>query len=384
MRKSISIVLAVLLVVGAIFLAKLIIDSVNKPKPKFNKIVKTVYTKQVENNAIPVSITSSGNLSAKNKIELYAEVQGVLNPVGKEFKAGTSFTKGQTILSINSDEFYANLQAQKSAFFNSLTAIMPDIQLDYPNEYSKWQAYLASFDINKTTPKLPNTNSDKEKFFISGRGIVTSYYNVKNLETKLAKYRIQAPFSGVLTEALVTKGTLVRTGQKLGEFINTSVFELEVNINEAYAHLLKLGKTVEVSNINNTKTWIAKVVRINSKVDQTTQTIKVYLEVKGEELRDGMYLNASLQTKEIENAIELSRKLLVDDTKVFVVNDSVLSLVNIKPAYFTNETVIVQGLENGMQVLSKSIPGAYDGMLVKTIDEDEEEVSKEKQTENKE
>ena len=384
MRKSISIVLAVLLVVGAIFLAKLIIDSVNKPKPKFNKIVKTVYTKQVENNAIPVSITSSGNLSAKNKIELYAEVQGVLNPVGKEFKAGTSFAKGQTILSINSDEFYANLQAQKSAFFNSLTAIMPDIQLDYPNEYSKWQAYLASFDINKTTPKLPNTNSDKEKFFISGRGIVTSYYNVKNLETKLAKYRIQAPFSGVLTEALVTKGTLVRTGQKLGEFINTSVFELEVNINEAYAHLLKLGKTVNVSNINNTKTWIAKVVRINSKVDQTTQTIKVYLEVKGEELRDGMYLNASLQTKEIENAIELSRKLLVDDTKVFVVNDSVLSLVNINPAYFTNETVIVQGLENGMQVLSKSIPGAYDGMLVKTIDEDEEEMSNEKLTENKE
>jgi len=62
--------------------------------------------------------------------------------------------------------------------------------------------------MNKATPTLPEMSDEKEKFFISGRGIMTSYYNVKNLEQRLSKYRIAAPYKGVLTQALVTEGTL--------------------------------------------------------------------------------------------------------------------------------------------------------------------------------
>ena len=53
---------------------------------------------------------------------------------------------------------------------------------------------------------------------------------------------ISAPFSGILTEALVTEGTLIRNGQKLGEFIDPSDYEMEVNISKSYANLLKVGE----------------------------------------------------------------------------------------------------------------------------------------------
>ena len=131
MRKGISVVLGFTLLAGAFFIAKYLIDNKNKPKPKFDKIVKTVFTANVENKSIPIVITSNGNLIAKNKIELYSEVQGVLVATSKEFKSGTSFRKGETIIKMNSDEFYTNLQAQKSNLFNALTAIMPDIRLDF-------------------------------------------------------------------------------------------------------------------------------------------------------------------------------------------------------------------------------------------------------------
>ena len=137
MRKIISIALGVLLLVGAFFVAKYLIDNKKRPKPKFDKIVKTVFVEEVKNKDIPIVITTSGNLTAKNKIDLYAEVQGVLKPASKEFKAGTAYRKGENIIRINSDEFYANLQSQKSNFYNSITSIMPDIRLDYPNEYQK-------------------------------------------------------------------------------------------------------------------------------------------------------------------------------------------------------------------------------------------------------
>lgn len=369
MRKIISIVFGVLLIAGAVFIAKTLIRNKKKPKPVVEKIVKTVFVESVKNSEIPIVITASGNLTAKQKIEIYSEVQGVLQPAVKDFKPGTYYSKGETLLNINSDEFYANLQSQKSIFFNSLTAIMPDIRLDYPDQFQKWQNYLNSFEINSTTPKLPEFYTDKEKYFISGRGIPTLYYNVKNLEVKLVKYRLKAPYSGVLTQALVTPGTLVRVGQKLGEFIDPSMYELEVSVNAEFANLLAKGKSVTLYNLERTKQYTGQVVRINGNVDVTSQTIKVYIHTSNPNLKEGMYLEADLNAKNEQDAIEVSRKLLVDNSKLFVVRDTILDLVEIKPVYFSSETAIIKGLENGTLILSRPTPGAYDGMLVKIYEE---------------
>ena len=369
MRKALSIVLGVILLVGAVLLAQYLINNKKKPKPKFDKIVKTVFVNEVKNKNIPIIITASGNLSAKHKIELFAEVQGVLKQANKDFKTGTSYKKGERIIRINSDEFYANLQSQKSNFYNIITGIMPDIRLDYPDEFQKWQNYLTSFDINKTTSKLPVMNTDKGNYFISGRGINTAYYNVKNLEVKLAKYNLRAPYNGILTEALVTPGSLVRAGQKLGEFIDPSVYEMEVSVNAEFANLLNKGNTVQLNNLEKTKSYIGEVIRINGKVDATSQTIKAFIEVSHKDLKEGTYLEANLTARNETNAISISRKLLVNDNQIFAVRDSILDLIDVNPVYFSADKVVVKGVKNGTQILAKPTPGAYQGMLVKIFEE---------------
>jgi len=372
MRKIILIALSIILVGGSIFLANYLIKNKKKPKPKTEKIIKTVFTKTVNNKSIPLVITTNGNLVAKNKIEIFSEVQGVLETTSKEFKQGTSFIKGQTIIKINSDEFYANLQAQKSNLFNAITAIMPDIRLDYPSEYTKWQTYLTSFDTQKTLQELPKTSSDKEKFFISGRGLNSAYYNVKNLEIKLNKYNLRAPFNGILTESLVNPGTLIRVGQKLGEFINPSVYEVGVSVKSEYKNLLQVGKKVKLYNLEKTNTWTGKVVRINGKVDATTQTIKAFIQVNGNGLKEGQYVEIALQAKAEENAFEVSRNLLVENSKLYIVKDSVLDLVKVNPVFENKKTVVVKGLTNGMILLAKPVPGSHKGMLVKVSTENTE------------
>lgn len=369
MRKIISIILAIVLLGGSTLLAKYLIDNKQKPKPRVNKVIKTVFTETVENKSIPIIITTNGYLVAKNKIELYSEVQGVLKISSKEFKSGTSYNKGEVILKINSDEFYTNLQAQKSNLYNTLAAIMPDIRLDFQDEYTKWQTYLQNFDINKSIHKLPETNTEKEKFFISGRGIYSSYYNVRNLEVKLNKYTLGAPFSGILTEALVNPGTLIRPGQKLGEFINPSVYEMSVSVKSEFHNLLQVGNQVELFNMEKTNSWIGKVVRINGKVDTATQTIKAFIQVKGDDLKEGQYLEVALQAKSEENAFEVSRNLLMDNSKLYVVKDSILDIITVVPVFENKNTVVVKGLTNGTQLVSKPIPGAYAGMLVKVFTE---------------
>lgn len=372
MRKIIFTVLGILLIVVSFFLAGYIIDSKKTFKPKSEKVVKTVFTEVVENGTVPIIVSANGNLTAKQRVELYAEVQGVFKKGSKLFKEGQSFRKGETIINIDADEYAASVQSAKSNLFNQLTAVMPDLRLDYPDIYSKWQDYLTNFDMSKSTPELPEMATEKEKFFISGRGILTSYYNVKNLEQRLSKYRIVAPFSGVLTETLVTEGTLVRSGQKLGEFINTEVYELEVAISKRYTDLLKVGESVELTNLDDNSTYKGKVTRINGSIDQATQTVNAYIEVEDKNLREGMYLEADLDAKKEENAIEVDRGLLLEDNKIFVVRDSILDVIDVEPVYFSDKRVVLKNVPNGVTIVSKPISGAYTGMAVKIYAEQPE------------
>ncbi|WP_350293008.1 HlyD family efflux transporter periplasmic adaptor subunit [uncultured Croceitalea sp.] len=366
MRKIlISVLAGVLIIGGSIFAAKYIINSKENRRPKPKKVVKTVFIDTVKNGLVPIIVSANGNLVAKNRVELYSEVQGVFRRGSKLFKTGQEYKAGQRLISIDASEYYANVQSAKSNLYNLITSIMPDLQLDYPEYFSKWQEYLANFDLEKTTPRLPEISSDKEKYFITGRGIFSSYYNVKNLEQRLAKYTIKAPFSGILTEALVTEGTLVRAGQKLGEFIKTDVYELEVAISKTYADFLEVGKEVSLTNLNKTQAYLGRVVRVNGRVEQASQTITAYIEVQGDNLKAGQYLEANLTAKSEKNAIQINRSLLIDNSQIYVVRDSILDLISVSPVYFTDKKVVLKDVPDGETIVSKPVAGAYAGMLVK-------------------
>ena len=370
MRKLIlSVVTGGLVIFLSIFLAKMISGSKKTRRPPSQKVVKTVFVDTVKNSIVPIMVPANGNLKAKRRVELFSEVQGVFRTGSKLFRTGQEYSSGQTLIRIDANEYYASVQSAKSNLYNLLTSIMPDLRLDYPEIYPKWQSYLNGFDLDKTTPTLPEMSNEKEKFFISGRGVISSYYNVKNLEQRLSKYTISAPFKGVLTEALVTEGTLVRVGQKLGEFINTGVYELEVSVSKTYGDYLTVGKQVELSNLEKTQTFTGEVIRVNGRVDQNSQTITVFIEVAGENLKEGQYLEANLKAKEEANAIEVDRSLLLENNQLFVVRDTILDVIDVKPVYFTDRTVVLKDVPDDEIIVSKALSGGYAGMEVRVFND---------------
>ena len=159
----------------------------------------------------------------------------------------------------------------------------------------------------------------------------------------------------------------MRIGQKLGEFIDPSVYEMEVSINAEFANLLKKGNIVRLHNFEKTREYEGKVIRINGRVDQSTQTVNIYIEVKGDGLKEGMFLEANVPAREVEDAYRLSRKLLVDNKAVYTVEDNKLKMIEVTIVHFDENSAVVKGLENDTKILSKMIPGAFDGMIVKTF-----------------
>ncbi len=369
-RKIILSILGVVLIIASIFGAKAIIDSKEQPTSNVQKTVKTVFVDTIQNSAVNINIPANGNLVAKRRVELYAEVQGVFRYSAKAFKAGQVYQKGQILLRIDAEEYEASVQSAKSDLYNQITAIMPDLRMDYPEVFPKWQDYLNKLDVNSSIPPLPEPANDKERYFISGRGINAAYYNIKNLEQRLGKYQITAPFTGVLTEALVTEGTLIRNGQKLGEFIDPEVYELQVSVAKQYADLLEVGENVQLTNNNGTKEYQGTVSRINAKIDQATQTVSVFIEVEDEGLKEGMYMQAVLDAREEENAIEIDRSLVSDRNEIFTVQDSVIKTIEVNPVYFSDKKAVIKGVPDGAVILSRQVSGAYNGMPVKVAQEE--------------
>lgn len=367
MRKIIFILIGVILLIASSFTYKSFVENKKKQKTTVSKIVASVFSQTIKNTEIPLIITANGTLQAKTKIALFSEVQGILKSNRKSFKPGTNYNKGEIIIQINSDDFYTNLQSQKSNFYATLVSVMPDIKLDFPNQFEKWSAYLSNFKLEKNLAPLPHSNSDKEKFFISGRGINTAYYSIKNLEVKLAKYTIRAPFKGVLTEATVTNGSLIRPGQKLGEFINLAIYELAVSINSNHVDFLKIGKTVTLHNTERTKTYKGKVTRINGKLNSSSQTLIAFIDLKDPYLKEGMFLEADIQAKSESNAVRIARNLLVNENQIYTIKDNKLQLTKVSPVFYSDTSVVLKGLKDGVVILSKPVPGAYQGMLVKVI-----------------
>jgi len=370
MRKFALFAIGTLILLAALLGAYFIVKSNTKEKPKVAKVIKTVFVDTVKNSTVPITIPANGNLVAKNRLELYAEVQGVFENSSKDFKAGQPYKKGQLLIGINSNEYYASVQSAKSDLYNLVTSLMPDLRLDYPDAFPVWESYVQDFNMDRSLAALPKASNEKVNYFITGRGVHSAYYNVKNLEQRLSKYRIYVPYDGILTEALVNKGTLVRSGQKLGEFIDTSVYELELAISKTFSDLLQIGEKVTLNTLNKHTNYEGTVSRINGRIDQATQTVTVFVQVQAEDLKEGMYLEAQLEAKDIPNAIKISRKLLVDQSEIFILRDSILDLIEVEPVYFSPKEVVLKGVPDNTIILSKSIPGAYAGMLVKVSKEE--------------
>jgi multidrug efflux pump subunit AcrA (membrane-fusion protein) len=151
---------------------------------------------------------------------------------------------------------------------------------------------------------------------------------------------------------------------------------MEVALSKKYASLLKVGEKVTLNNLDNTETFSGVVSRVNGSIDATTQTITAYIEVKDEKLKEGMYLEANLNAKEETDAIEVDRNLVTANEQVFVVKDSILDLIEVTPVYFSDTKVVLKDIPDGTVILSKSVPGAYAGMLVKPLSKDTSTISK--------
>ncbi|MBN2105639.1 HlyD family efflux transporter periplasmic adaptor subunit [bacterium] len=314
----------------------------------------------VQHMDLTLDIRMTGPLYAYHRVDLYAEVSGILQNTHPPFKAGLHFKDDQVLLNIDDRVYRNNVLAQRSGLLNQITLLLPDLKIDFPESADIWESYLKSYRIEENLQPLPEAQNDQERYYIASRNIYQQYYTIKSMEETLAKYTLRAPFPGVVALTQVNPGTLVRIGQKLGEFVGTDLYEMEAAVTLDEAGQLHVGQAVHLSSEDMQGSFQGIIQRINSVVDRASMTVKVYIHSVDSRLRDGMYMSAVTQGLPVPHVVELHRDLLRDG-HVFIVLDSVLVLYPVTVVADAGERVFVRGLTDGMVILNEAWAEAKPG-----------------------
>ena len=353
---------AIILVVGYVVKGQLSKKD-EKATPKISFRSKIVETVPAATSALPINVNVSGRLLATNRMDLYAEVSGILH--NNSFKSGQRFGSGQSIAVIDDSEYKAQLTAARSSFMGLLSQSLVDISLDYPEEAPTWQAFLNNIQPNQKLPDLPKIENNQLKRFLSGRNILSNYYTIQSQEVRLNKYRITAPYSGLLSETSIYPGTLVQSGQKIGTFVQQGTYELETAVTRSDLIFLKKGSKVSLRSQALSKEYQGTVSRINSTINPTTQLVSVFLTVKGADLKEGMYLDANIQAGLAKDAISIDRNILVDGKSIYTITaDSTLTLMPVKVITYSEDQAIIEGIPPGTSLPLNPVSGAFEGMKI--------------------
>ena len=276
----------------------------SKPRQDAKLYVRAVEVDYETNSAV---ISANGRLSSQEEVDLSSEVQGQILSGRVVLREGTKFRKGDLLVQIFDEEVKNNLKASKSRFMNGIAGILPDIKIDYPESYEKYQAFFSSIKIDKPLPELPGLDSEKEKVFLASRNILNDYYSIKSAEVRVARYKMYAPFDGTFTRVFMEVGSFANMGSRIASMIRTDKLELSVPVEAQDIYWIKIGDNVTAITQDGLLSWTGVVVRKSGFVDPGTQSITIFINLKpspGNPLYQGQYLRATFANKTIENSTQ--------------------------------------------------------------------------------
>ncbi len=361
MKTRLISIISTVAILGASLLIFVLFSGMRKaPERKSAETIRQLVPVETGHNEnFAVEIPVSGRAEALYKVEIYAEVSGILESRKVDFVEGMPFLKGDTLLQINRDEFDASLKSAKIAFYTQLAKLLPELKYAYPENYTAWKQWFDDFDSDGALQDLPETKSEQERIFITVQGLYQSYYNILSQESRQAKYLIRAPFDGVISESNIKPGTLVRSGQKLGAVIEPNRFEMTVSLPENEAALIQIGD--EVVFRRNQESILGKVARISPRVAGNSQSIPVFVQLADGAIRDGEYLGGSILTQANFYGQRIPNRYLTLQNSVYLLENERIIEKELQILQQNGEYSIVAGLDDDVKIVTRT-QGVYPGM----------------------
>lgn len=338
-----------------------------KEEPKIRKAVevrKYVETQPVKYEDIQTHVVAYGRVETAQSLDLLSEVSGRMYEGKVRLKAGQNFKAGDLLFYIDPKEPSLILKSQKSNFLRDIAAILPDLKIDYAESYDVWQDYFSRLEIDSDLPPLPDSKTEKEKTFLATKGIYSTFYTIKSAEERLKKHWYYAPFDGSITEIVMETGAFVNPGTRIGRVMKKGFHELKVAVETRDIPWIQLGTEATIYSGETQQTWKGRVARISDYINANTQSIDVYLSIdpSGGKIYDGQFIEAAIPARIIKDGLEVPRNILYNSNEVFVIEDSLLKVKEVKVHRLMEQDAVISGLTPGEDLVVEPLINAHNNM----------------------
>ncbi len=363
-KLTVSIIVASAIIIVGFGIYKFLANQKQLPKSKeVPETARYVKFNVVKYDTIQANIKAKGRVVASNTVELIAEGSGKLEDKIGCLQVGFKFKKGDQLISIYKDEVELSLKARKSNLQKLVANLLPDIRLDYKDQFQAFESFFNAIDVNENLPEFPELNSNKFKLFLASKGLLSEYYSVLKDEKAVSRYTVYAPFDGSVSKVYMDPGTYANIGSKIAQLIQTDKVEVEVPVDVSSAKFISENDKVLLA-----EKFDGKVLSKASYVDEATQSQLIYVlynNPKSLELIPGEYVSAEFFGQEIENVMEIPRNAVFNFNEVFTINNGRLAKHEIEIVKQNDKTLYFNGLSEGDTIVVQPLIGVSNGSKVK-------------------
>ncbi|MBT8377996.1 MAG: efflux RND transporter periplasmic adaptor subunit [Ignavibacteria bacterium] len=369
-------------VVGIVILGFLIMSVLGSTEKHSNKRevepeVRLVETQSVNFGDLVLEIEGNGVVESQRSLNMVSEATGPVMFAKNDLKDGTYVRKGELILEVDSREVENNLFTYRSEFMNALALVLPEIKIENESAYKKWYKYFNSLDIHEAVPDFPKINDSQEKIKLSGRGIFSKYYAVKNQEILLSKYRITAPFSGYIKSNGIIKGSFVAKGQQLFTLSDAINVEIAVPLLIEEVNLINFSippATKIFPNKYQNEVFYGKIYRKETLLNRNSQTLNVYVSFTNRKLNShflpGNYVTLKIEGAQLTDVAKIPRYVVDNENHVFTMEDGKLARRKVEVlALQGNYAIIKKASELDMKIVTTILQKPLIGMNIKSNNE---------------
>ncbi len=286
----------------------------------------------VRTGAISEDVSAVGTLLANESVMIRPERDGRIAQI--HFIEGQPVKQGMKLVSLDASETEAQLAAAK-----------------------------AEATLNRN--RLKRAEELKEKSFISAEALDVARENLNQsvarlaeVQSRLEKMTILAPFEGVAGLRQVSPGAYVKAGQDIARLEGSGTLKLDFRVPELYLGRIRPDQQVQVRvDAFLAETFIGAIYAIEPSVDEQTRTVllRALVPNPGVRLKPGMFARVSLVLGTRENALLVPEQALVprgNDNFVFRIVEGKATLTKVELGVRRpGEVEITKGLSAGDRIV---------------------------------
>jgi membrane fusion protein, multidrug efflux system len=326
----------------------------------------TLTPSTAKKGSIGVYLDAIGTVTPVYTDTIVSQVTGVISQV--HYREGQLVRRGQPLIQIDPRPFQANVLTAQGALERD-TNLLAQAEMDLKRYQDAW--------ARNAIPR--QTLDDQEKIVLQDQGTIKADQGTLQFDqVQLAFTNITSPIGGRVGLRLVDPGNLATASSSTPLAVVTQLQPITVvftipedNVGQLEQQM-RLGKALAVEALdrsNQAQLASGKLEATDNQIDTTTGTLKLraVFDNKDNALFPNQFVNARLLLQTLQNVVLIPSSAIQhngDVAFVFLIQNGVAHIHNIKPGVSEAAMTEVQGLNPGDVVADSSFEKLQDGSKV--------------------